>query len=159
MANSDLYGDNWNIPNDIISSINKELHKNKDNKSLKGYKRAKNLTDTRSISYSMLKRLKNFFVSFSGSKTDPEYLINGGDKMKTWINGTLDKSRGSIKRQKTLKSDSGMKNQFKKTHTKDKENKNITKVNLARPLSGSRELKTNKGVYTEMIRIINRLIK
>jgi len=159
MANSNLYGNDWSVPNDIISSINRELHKNKDNKSLKGYKRAQNLTSSRKISYSMLKRIKNFFDSFGGEKTDPEYLINGGDKMKTWINNTLDKSRGDIKRQKTLKSDAGMKNQFKKAHTKDRENKNVTKVNLARPVSGSRELKTNKPVYTEMIKIINKLIK
>ena len=52
-----------------------------------------------------------------------------------------------------------MKNQFKKTHTKDKENKNVTKVNVVKPQSNSREIKTNKPVYTEMIKIINKLIK
>ncbi len=157
MANSDLYGNNWTIPNEIISKINQQL--NKGEKSVRGYKRAKNLVDSRKISYSMLKRIKNFFDSFSGNKDDSEYLINGGDKMKTWVNNTLDKSRGDINRQKTIKSDAGMKNQFKKTHTKDRDNKNVTKVNLARPISNSREIKTNKPVYTEMIKIINKLIK
>ena len=79
--------------------------------------------------------------------------------MKTWVNNTLDKSRGDINRQKTIKSDAGMKNQFKKTHTKDRDNKNVSKVNLARPVTNSREIKTNKPVYTEMIKIINKLIK
>tara|TARA_B100000579_G_C22844986_1_gene863790 strand:+ start:3108 stop:3584 length:477 start_codon:yes stop_codon:yes gene_type:complete len=157
MANSDLYGNNWTIPNDIISFINQQL--NKQEKSVKGYKRAHNIANSRTMSYSMLKRIKNFFDSFSGGKNDSEYLINGGDKMKTWVNNTLGKSRGDIKRQKTIKSDSGMKNQFKKTHSKDKENKNVTKVNVVRPQSNSREIKTNKPVYTEMIKIINKLIK
>ena len=52
-----------------------------------------------------------------------------------------------------------MKNQFKKTHTKDKENKNVTKVNVARPQSTARQIFTNKTVYKEMINTINKILK
>ena len=48
--------------------------------------------------------------------------------MKTWVNNTLDQDQVVILLdKKELKSDAGMKNQFKKTHTKDRENKNVTK--------------------------------
>ena len=159
MANKDLYGKTYTVPNDVISSLSNEITRNKNNKSLKGYKRAQNIANDRSMSYSMLKRMKNFFDSYKGGKSDSEYLINGGEKMKTWVNNTLNKNRGDITRQKRLKSDSGMKNQFKKTHTKDRDNKNVTKVNVARAQNNSREIFTNKTVYKEMINTINKILK
>ena len=157
MANKELYGNNYTVPNNVISTINNEINKN--NKSLKGYKRAQNIVGDKSMTYSMLKRMKNFFDGFKGGKDNSEYLINGGDKMKTWVNNTLNQSRGSITREKRTKSDAGMKNQFKKTHTKDRENKNVTKVNVARPQNTSRQIFTNKTVYSEMIQTINKILK
>ena len=159
MANKDLYGNTYTVPHDVVSVINKEINRNKNNKSLKGYKRAQNIVGDKSMTYSMLKRIKNFFDGFKGGKENSEYLINGGDKMKTWVNNTLDKSRGDVNRQKTIKADSGMANQFKKTHTKDKENKNVTKVNVARPQNTARQIFTNKTVYKEMIQTINKILK
>ena len=125
MANKDVYGNTQTVPNDIVTVINKEINRNKSNKSLKGYKRAQNIVGDKSMSYSMLKRIKNFFETSKGSKDNSEYLINGGDKMKTWVNNTLNSSRGDITREKRTKADAGMSNQFKKTHTKDRENKNV----------------------------------
>ncbi len=159
MANKDLYGNNYTVPNNVISSINNEISRNKNNKSLKGYKRAQNIVNDKSMTYSMLKRMKNFFDGFKGSTSNSEYLINGGEKMKTWVNGTLDKSRGDVNRQKKIKADSGMKNQYKKTHTKDRENKNVTKVNVPRVQNNSRQIFTNKTVYKEMIKTINKILK
>tara|TARA_R110000782_G_scaffold125040_2_gene216653 strand:- start:97 stop:573 length:477 start_codon:yes stop_codon:yes gene_type:complete len=157
MANSDLYGNKWTIPNTIISTMNKQLHKHKDNRSIKGYKRAYNIVVDRVMTYSMMKRLKNFFSS--QTTKDDTYLLNGGDEMKTWVNNTLEKSRGDIVRSKRLKSDSGMVNQFKKNHEKDRENKNVTKVNLARTQTTAREILTNKTTYKEMIQKINNILK
>ena len=48
---------------------------------------------------------------------------------------------------------------FKKTHTKDRENKNVTKVNVARPQNTARQIFTNKTVYKEMIQTINKILK
>ena len=67
MANSDLYGNKWTVPNNVITKLNKELSNS--NTSLAGYKRAKNIVSDKTMSYSMLKRLKNFFDSFSGNKS------------------------------------------------------------------------------------------
>jgi len=159
MANKDLYGNKYTIPNDVIKSINNEISRNKNNKTLKGYKRAQNIVSDKYMTYSMLKRMKNFFDGFKGGKDNPEYLINGGDKMKTWVNNTLTKSRGDVNREKRTKSDAGMKNQFKKTHTKDRENKNVTKVNVPRAQNNSRQIFTNKTVYKEMIKTINNILK
>ena len=136
MANKDLYGNNYTVPNDVVSGINNEISRNKNNKSLKGYKRAQNIVGDKTMTYSMLKRVKNFFDGFSGGKNTPEYLINGGEKMKTWVNNTLKQSRGDIK-----------------------ENKNVTKVNVARPQNTARQIFTNKTVYKEMINTINKILK
>ena len=157
MANSDLYGNKWTVPNNVITKLNKEL--NKSDTSLVGYKRAKNIVSDRTMSYSMLKRLKNFFDSFSGNKKGSEYLINGGDDMKTWVNNKLDSSRGDIVRNKRNKSDSGMNNQFKKTHSKDRDNKNVTKSSIAIIKGDARSVQNNRAVYKEMTQIINKLIK
>ena len=157
MANSDLYGKKWTVPNDVISKLNKSI--NNSNKSDKGYKRAQNITSDRSMTYSMLKRIKNFFDSFSGNKNDSDYLLAGGDSMKTWVGNTLEKSRGDIVRDKRNKSDSGMSNQFKKTHDKDKNNKNVTKTSIALIKGDARSINNNRAVYKEMTQIINKLIK
>ena len=79
--------------------------------------------------------------------------------MKTWINNTLNNSRGDIVRNKRNKSDSGMNNQFKKTHSKDRNNKNVTKSNVAVIKSDSRSIKNNRAVYKEMTQLISKLIK
>ena len=157
MANSNLYGKKWTVPNSVVSKLNKEI--NKGNKSMKGYKRAQNIASDRTMTYSMLKRMKNFFDSFSGNKNDSEYLINGGDAMKTWVNNTLNSSRGDIVRDKRNKSDSGMTNQFKKSHTKDRDNKNVTKASLAIIKGDARSIRNNKAVYKEMNQLINKLLK
>ena len=157
MANSDLYGKKWTVPNDVISKLNKSI--NNSNKSDKGYKRAQNIASDRTMSYSMLKRIKNFFDSFSGNKNDSDYLLAGGDSMKTWVNNTLEKSRGDIVRDKRNKSDSGMSNQFKKTHSKDKNNKNVTKTSIALIKGDARSINNNRAVYKEMTQIINKLLK
>jgi len=157
MANSELYGNKWTIPNNVINSLNTELKRN--DKKLKGYKRAQNIVSDRTMTYSMLKRMKNFFNDFSGNKSDREYLISGGEPMEKWVTSTLERSRGDITRQKRTKADAGMTNQFKKTHTKDKENKNVTKSNVARITGNSRDIMNNRAVYKEMTRIINKLIK
>ena len=62
MANSDLYGNNWTIPNNVVSQfLNNELKRN-DKNQLKGYKRAQNISRSdRTMTYSMLKRIKELF--------------------------------------------------------------------------------------------------
>jgi len=157
MANSDLYGNKWTVPNNVINSLNSELKRN--DKNIKGYKRAQNIVSDKTMTYSMLKRMKNFFNSFSGNKTDREYLIAGGESMEKWVDSTLERSRGSVTREKRSKADAGMKNQFKKTHTKDRDNKNVTKSNVARITGNSRDIMNNRAIYKEMTTIINKLIK
>ena len=53
---------------------------------------------------------------------------------------------------KRRKMDAGLKNQFKKTHNKDK-NKNPTKVNLAGTQKTSDEIFNNRVVYEQVSRI------
>ena len=47
MANSDLYGNKWTVPNNVITKLNKEL--NNSDTSLAGYKRAIRFQEIRRV--------------------------------------------------------------------------------------------------------------
>ena len=79
--------------------------------------------------------------------------------IRAWVNNKLDSSRGDIVRNKRNKSDSGMNNQFKKTHSKDRDNKNVTKSSIAIIKGDARSINNNRAVYKEMTQLINKLIK
>ena len=80
MANKDLYGKTYTVPNDVISSLSNEITRNKNNKSLKGYKRAQNIVNDRAMSYSMLKRMKNFLTPIKAVKVIQNTLLMVGKK-------------------------------------------------------------------------------
>jgi len=146
MANSDLQNKTFECPLEIRNHIKKMI--NKYGEKTKGYKRANGLLDKKSITYEHLKRIKNFFDTYSGNEKDSEYNIIGGDKMKQWVNKTLDSKRNSLHHVKKVKQETGMDNQFKKTHTKDNNNKNITKIRTPKLHKGS----VNHQIYTGKVR-------
>ena len=55
-----------------------------------GYKRNKDLRDTKEVTYQQLKRMKNWFDEFNGHENELPHILNGGHYVKGWINNTLD---------------------------------------------------------------------
>ena len=102
-----------------------------------GFKRAKNIVDTKRLSYEQMKRVKNYFDNYEGDGNDMEFKLNGGDLMKSWVNNTLGNARDAIENVKRVEMNAGKENAFIRTHNKDRDNKNITKVNLPKPEKGS----------------------
>ena len=149
MANSDLKNSYFNCPDEIINFIKKQLVHYEKGGDTRGLKRAKNLIAQKTVSYSHIKRLKNFFDNFKGNQNDMQFRLNGGEKMKKWVDNTLKNARDSISNVKKNRMNAGEENQFKKTHTKDKDNADPTRVRLPRPHKGSvhRQIMTNKVVY------------
>lgn len=96
MANSKLENKEFEIPNEMLDLLNLTLNSYNGDTNVKGYKRLVTLTNDKKLSYYAIKRLKNFFDNYNGEKNDTEYLLNGGDKMKNWVNSTLKKARDIV---------------------------------------------------------------
>jgi hypothetical protein len=87
----------------------------KGDKNAEGCQRLRNLIDKKEVSYEELKRIKNFFdtqspnTDYMGDKkqTTP-FILNGGKKMKHWVNSSLETARSHIKGGKKIKTDTGM---------------------------------------------------
>lgn len=118
MANKDLKGHTFIIPDDIINHLKTILNSFNGNENAKGLSRLTNLIENPEMTYEQIKRIKNFFDHADIEEDFQEYRLNGGDIMKKWVNDSLDDERFMIHRQKELRANSGEKNQFKKSFTK-----------------------------------------
>lgn len=140
MANSSLQGYTWDVPEELHGHLKRIMNAYKGDKNAEGYPRLKSLIENPKISYEQLKRIKNFFDSHSTTdymngkddrKQDTQFILNGGTKMRYWVNDTLTKARDNIKKPKEVKKNTGMANQFQKDdirHTKDGINTKSLKV-------------------------------
>jgi len=126
-GNSELKGRKFPIPDNVRKLLSNTLENYKGDKTIDGYKRLNNLLSMDGISYNEMKRIKNFFDKYNGSDKSAEYILNGGDAMKTWVNNTLNTATKSIHDFKQAKKNAGVKNAFIKTHNKDRQNKKKNK--------------------------------
>lgn len=91
--NKQLYGNEYTIPDKVLKHINKYLLMYPNNE---GIKRGKNLLKSKSVSYSSLKRLKNFYEEYEKKGGDKiQYELSGGDLMKDFVNQKLKTERKS----------------------------------------------------------------
>jgi len=155
MANSSLQGYSWDLPKELCSHLSRIQKAYKGDKDVEGYSRLDNLIKNPKMSYEQLKRIKNFFDGHETSNTDymddkkqdTQFILNGGSKMRYWVNKTLEDARADIKNPKQLKKDTGMMNQFQKdriSHTKGL-SKNPTKVDSGKELTEQKHI--NKDIY------------
>ena len=101
MANSELYGRTFPVPEEIIKNIRGAitLYPNSD-----GIKRAKFIINNKHLSYQSLKRIKNFFDNYNKDKDGIErYKLAGGNMMRDFIERTLSSNRDAINRSKKNK--------------------------------------------------------
>ena len=114
MANSKLKGDKVLIDDDINYHLKRIYNAYKGPKDTEGYERLRNLCDSQDVSYEQLKRIKNFFDDFNGKNNETTYLLNGGTKMKTWVQSKLDDMRNNVESKKKNMKNVGMSNQYQK---------------------------------------------
>ena len=133
-GNSELRGKYWSCPEYVTNAINSAVKRyealNKNGKTSEGYKRAKGILNNNLIEYSQMKRIKNWFDTFEGSTDDMEYRLNGGKTMHNWVDSTLNRETAAIKAPKKIKMETGLSNQFIKSHNKD-----VNKVNREKELA------------------------
>ncbi len=156
MANQYLQGRCFIIPSTLMEYLNRLFERYKYSKEEKGYKRLKTLIEDNKITYENLKRIKNFFDTFKGSKQDIEYILNGGDRMKLWINNCLSVARNVVETHKNRLADVGLSNTHKKEHEKDSTT-NFDKTRIPRldKSTSSKDLYNNnvnyESIYKQMI--------
>lgn len=143
MPNKDLKNNYFTIPPEVLNKLKGALAKYNNAETTKGYKRANEIVNSGKISYGQMNRIKNYFSNYEGDGNDSEYILNGGDVMRDWVNSTLENATGTIKDEKRTRMMAGEKNQFIKTHEKDRDNSKPTNVNLPKIHKGS----TRDNVY------------
>lgn len=125
--NNDLKNRTFPLPDGVRKILQNTLNNYKGDKTIDGYKRLNNILNMETISYHELKRIKNFFDHYNGSDKSAEFILNGGEPMKTWVNNTLYTATKAIHDFKQAKKDAGISNAFIKSHSKDRQNKKKNK--------------------------------
>lgn len=150
MANSELRYKKIDLDNKIKDHLKRIFNAYNGPKDAEGYQRLRTLCDSDQCGYEQLKKIKNWFDTFSGTKKDTEYLLNGGTKMKDWVQTKLDDMRDNIDSKKKNMSAVGMNNQYQKE-----------KIDVPNAKIDSHDTDTNKilrheGIYR--IKVLNDLI-
>ena len=146
--NKDLYGKEYEIPSNILKNLN----------NFKGEQTIKNLINSKKISYSLLKRIKN-------RMENGEIDNLGGQNFKNWVEQKLGEDRRGIETSKKVKRKSGVSNAFIKPHSKDdlvrpskKHRKASERHDTWSDNSSNFNLKLESRIIEEL-QIINELIK
>jgi hypothetical protein len=136
------------IPDTLVKHLEDCFNSTNGNNNIEGYKRNQELRQSKQITYQNLKRIKNWFDTYSGKKEDAPFILNGGDRMSNWVNHALQQMRNSVSSSKKIKSDGGMANQYLDTHGKNSFNLNDKHTSTVDQLKVENEIKK-----------INKLIK
>lgn len=114
MSNSKLVHKIFPVPDKVLKELGKNLKKFSDKRDSKGFNRSIFILERRACTYEQLKRIKNYFDYVTDDNyNEIEYLLNGGDIMKEWVNYTLDQARKSVHGTKSARKNAGMSNQFR----------------------------------------------
>jgi len=148
MANKKLIGKYWNCPDYVLKEISNAIKNFNGNKKTQGYTRAQGILNNKKIRYEQMKRIKNYFDTYSGDGNDPEFILNGGKIMNDWVNRELYDARASIDKLKKIQSNTSLKNEYRP-------NRNENKVYLSKV----RDIYENYDIYQLMSLKINDILK
>ena len=130
--NNELKHRTFPLPDGVRKILTKTLSNYNGDKTIEGYKRLNNILEMNTISFQEMKRIKNFFDNYNGSDKSAEFVLNGGDAMKTWVNNTLYTATKTVHDYKQAKKDAGIDNAFIRPHEKDRQNKKKNKPTQAK---------------------------
>jgi|TARA_R110000744_G_scaffold67666_7_gene137921 hypothetical protein len=150
--NDDLKNDVYPLPDALIKQLKSNL--SSITPTDKGYSRCKNLSSSGQLTHTQAKKLKH---ELENDMAESDYDVVGGDEMLHFIDDTLNHRRDNVHTTKKRKMESGLSNQFKKTHTKDT-SKNPTKVRKVKVAKKADDIINNRAIYEEVAKII-KLIK
>lgn len=117
--NSNLYNKTAKLPDTLIKHLKVCFDSVSADSNTEGYNRNQEFQKSKVATYQQIKRIKNWFDSYSGNKEDAPFILNGGDRMNNWCDTVLNHWRESVKGGKQIKSDTGMQNAFIDDHSKE----------------------------------------
>lgn len=151
-GNSELKNRVFPLAKGIREHLQSVLDGYQGDKTVDGYKRLNNILSMKNgVSYNEMKRIKNFFDNYSGTDKSAEYLLNGGEPMKIWVDNTLNTATKAVHDFKQAKKDAGISNAFIKSHEKDRQSKKKNKPTQAKFKNGNKEMMGNNSLRYEGI--------
>jgi hypothetical protein len=124
-VNSNLYGKHFQIPDDVRKHLATMYQQHgAAGQGGDGYERNRQLQNSPSLSYQQAKRIKNYFDSFKGDQNGPEFNLNGGIKMKQFVESILSGARRGLELTDRNKRETGM--QMDREYTSKLPNMNIS---------------------------------
>lgn len=148
-SNKELKNRTFPIPDGVRKILQQTLDNYNGDKTIDGYKRLNNLLSMDNISYHEMKRIKNFFDHYNGTDESAEFILNGGEPMKNWVNDTLDIATKAVHDFKQAKKDAGVDNAFIKPHEKDRQNHKKNKPTQAKFNVTNRNMLNNTTIAYE----------
>ena len=107
--NSKLYGKHFTIPDDVRAHLVQMYQQHgAAGQGGDGYERNRQLQRAPSLSYQQAKRIKNFFDTYKGDQNGPEFHLNGGVKMKQFVECILSGARRGLELSDRNRRDTGM---------------------------------------------------
>lgn len=152
--NKNLYGKQFAIPEDVRKHLQSMYAKHSNNSETnEGLKRNRQLQNASSLSYSQAKRIKNFFDTYKGDTNSAEYNLNGGQKMKSFVESILSGARRGIESTQSTKRDTGM--QMDREYLSQPADMNISPSNTHKSTT---EKNLNEEI-TDNLKRINEIMK
>jgi hypothetical protein len=139
--NSNLYNNIAIIPDSLIKHLNDCFGSVQGDTNTEGFSRNQDLRKSKKATYQQIKRIKNWFDSYSGNKEDAPFILNGGDRMKGWCDEVLRVWRQGDNSGKKIKMDTGMENQYLDSHEKNNFNLNNKHTSSVDNLKVNEEVK------------------
>ena len=151
--NKELYNKSWDFPKDLQNHMRICFGKVKNaDANTEGYNRNRRLQTATQVGYPELKRIKNFFDSYSGNPQDAPFILNGENKMKDFVNSVLSGARQSLSTSKDIRNNTGM------TGTKPELADPNVNLNISQDTANKSTIEKYDLQVTESLKRINELI-
>lgn len=160
-GNSKLRHRVFPLTKEIKKHLQNTLKNYNGDKSVEGYKRLCNLLSMENgIKYNEMKRLKNFFDNYNGSEDSVEFILNGGEPMKLWIDATLNLATTVTQNIKQAEKMANIKN-IRPTdvnNTKDRQNKTTKPTQIKAQTSNVNNSISDNNLFKFENKKINKII-
>ena len=151
--NKELYGKVWQFPQHMQKHMQVCFAKVKNaDSNVEGYNRNRRLQTINNIGYPELKRIKNFFDTYTGNPQDAPFILNGENKMKDFVNSILSGARQSLSTSQQIRNNTGM-----QMDRNDVPNPNVN-LNLSQDTANKSTIEKYDLQVTESLKRINEIM-
>ena len=110
--NKELYDRKVKIPDSLCNHLSQCFDSVDANSNVEGFNRNQDMRKSGVATYQQIKRIKNWFESYDGTKEELPFILNGGERMEKWCDSVLDFWRKKLDIGKRAKLAGGMENEY-----------------------------------------------